>query len=175
VLELARGIASATDRLESFGAPHAGADSEADSETDALFADGRIDAGVAGESRRTEPSPTKLLWVDDEPDNNRWERRALESYGLRFTLAKDTETAKTLLSGSERFAAVISDMGRPGDSRAGITLLEWLRGGPNAAMPYFIYTSRRAAKRKPSAHAPVPLGITADPDELVEMVVSAVR
>ena len=171
VLELARGIAAATDRLGIRGErePRTGL------ETNAHFADARIDTGVAGDSRRTEPSPAKILWVDDEPDNNRWERQALESYGLRFTLARDTETAKSLLIQDGGFAAVISDMGRPGDSRAGITLLEWLRQGPYAATPYFIYTSRRVASRKPSVGAEVPSGITADPDELVEMVVSAVR
>jgi hypothetical protein len=94
---------------------------------------------------------------------------------LRFTLATDTETAKSHLSGDEDFAAVISDRGRPGDSRAGVTLLEWLRHGPKADTPYFVYTSRRGAKRRPSAGEPVPLGVTADPDELVEMVVAAVR
>jgi CheY-like chemotaxis protein len=177
VLELARGITQATERLESFGAPRRGRGSEAFTgrDTDSLSADSRIDAGVAGDTRRNAPSPTSILWVDDEPDNNRWERRALESYGLRFTLARDTESARSLLSGDAGFAAVISDMGRPGDSRAGVTLLAWLRQGPNAATPYFIYTSRRGAKRKPSTGEPVPLGVTADPDELVEMVVSAVR
>lgn len=37
-----------------------------------------------GQAHRETPSERVILWVDDNPDNNRWERRALEAYGVRF-------------------------------------------------------------------------------------------
>jgi CheY-like chemotaxis protein len=182
VLDLAREIAEATERLGGTGEGHSGADGFAHGDAapaaagvapESAASAEALSAGVAGDARLNELRPRQILWVDDQPDNNIWERRALESYGMRFALARDTDTAKGLLSGNDGFAAVISDLGRPGDSRAGITLLKWLRQGPKAAMPYFIYTSRRGAKGTPTAREPVPLGVTANPDELVELIVRA--
>jgi len=42
----------------------------------------------------------RLLWVDDRPENNVFERRALEALGIRITLSTTTEDAlnKTLHS-----------------------------------------------------------------------------
>ena len=34
-----------------------------------------------------------ILWVDDRPDNNTYERQAFETMGLRFTLALSTDEA----------------------------------------------------------------------------------
>src|SRR5262245_61463123 len=34
-----------------------------------------------------------ILWVDDRPDNNVYERKAFEAVGLKFTLARSTEEA----------------------------------------------------------------------------------
>ena len=52
-----------------------------------------------------------VLWVDDNPDNNRYERKAMEAVGIRFLLSETTTDALEKLSG-QTFAAVISDMGR---------------------------------------------------------------
>ena len=38
-------------------------------------------------------SNAMVLWVDDRPDNNRFERQALEALGIRFALATSTEDA----------------------------------------------------------------------------------
>src|SRR3546814_20403574 len=67
-----------------------------------------------------------VLWVDDVPDNNVYERREFETVGLRFTLARSTEEAFERLS-NLRFAAIISDMGRREGPRAGYVLLDRLR------------------------------------------------
>ena len=130
---------------------------------------------VAGNTRREELDPRKVLWVDDNPDNNMWERRALESYGVHFVLARDTNQARRLLSEMDDFAAVVSDMGRPGDKTAGVTLLKWLRDVKHSDLPYFIYTTDRVAKRWSENGEPTLQGITADPDELVERVVTTLR
>lgn len=94
---------------------------------------------------------------------------------MQFTLAQSTEQAQQLLSSRESFDAVISDLGRPEDRLAGITLLRWLRDDVRRDIPYFIYTSRWSAKRRPKRHEPLADGVTADPDKLVEMVVASVR
>ncbi len=71
-----------------------------------------------GVVRRT--SKSNILWVDDRPSNNIYERQALEALGISFTLAKSTEEALEKIS-KQSFDAIISDMGRPPDSRAGYT------------------------------------------------------
>jgi hypothetical protein len=53
----------------------------------------------------------KILWVNDRPENNVYERKAMESMGLEFTLVLSTDEAIQML-GVRRFAAIISDMGR---------------------------------------------------------------
>ncbi len=67
-------------------------------------------------------SKTKILWVDDRPDNNISERESLQDLGITIRLATSTEQAMDRLT-RERFDLVISDMGRPPDERAGYTLL----------------------------------------------------
>jgi CheY-like chemotaxis protein len=86
-----------------------------------------------GEQQRT------VLWVDDNPDNNIYERRAMEAYNVKFELAVSTGEALAKLRNT-RFDAIISDMGRAGDSHAGYTLLEALRGSRDET-PYFIFSS----------------------------------
>ena len=167
IIDLARAIAAAMERLEG-SAPHLR--TERDSET--LAADSRIGVGVMRDTKRESPSIRKVLWVDDNPKNNDWERRALEGYGIRFVLAQDTDEAERLISDVGPFAAIISDMGRIGDHHAGRTLLGRLRK-VGIDTPYFVYTSSAIAKlwALPQLHGAQ--GITADPDELVEMVVAA--
>ena len=119
-------------------------------------------------------NPRTILWVDDNPDNNIWERRALESYGVRFVLARDTAEAERQLQVQGPFAAIISDMGRGSDPQAGYTLLSRVRAA-GMQVPYFIYTTPRAARLWPIARLRGAKGITGDPDALVEMVVAEIR
>lgn len=123
--------------------------------------------------KREKPAERVILWVDDNPTNNVWERRALEAYGVRFVLAVDTKQAEGLLRDGE-FAAIISDMGRPGDPRAGYTLLGLVRGA-GIETPYFIYAGSRSPEHVRAAIESGAQGATNDPDELVAMVVAAFR
>lgn len=176
ILRLAEEIAASIERVGTSRQPQRGAPGAAPHTTlRDLAADPRLSAGVATGARREQLLPRNILWVDDSPDNNLWERRALESYGINFTLALDTDEAQRLLTADHRFAAIISDMGRPGDGSAGLTLLKWLNETSRRDLPYFIYTSSRAAKRKLAAEAPQPNGMTDNPDALVDMVVTALR
>jgi CheY-like chemotaxis protein len=90
-----------------------------------------------------EPQPKEkqrtILWVDDNPDNNIFERHAMEAYNIGFELAKSTDEALAKLK-QTKFDAIISDMGRPPDSRAGYTLLKAVRDGGDET-PYFIFSA----------------------------------
>lgn len=174
ILDLAGGIA---ERLKAFDVKPVAEDQRPISEPgyEILEADPRLSAGVAGNPKREELSPRAILWVDDNPDNNVWERRALESYGVRFVLARDTAEAEQMVSEEGPFAAIISDLGRVDDRQAGFTLLKRIRQ-TEIDTPYFIYTtSDLATMLRPVTRLRGAQGITADPDALVQMVVAAIR
>jgi CheY-like chemotaxis protein len=137
--------------------------------------DARLMTGIPAEVLREKLTPRKVLWVDDNPDNNIWERQALESYGVEFVLAQSTDEAVQQLQDKGPFTAIISDMGRVGDAQAGYTLLSIVREKP-IQVPYFIYT---AANHEESLSHDAKVrgtqGLTSDPDTLVAMVVAAIR
>jgi len=87
-----------------------------------------------------------ILWVDDRPDNNSYERQAFEGVGLRFTLALSTDEAFERLS-QNRFAAIISDMGRREGPREGYVLLDRLRAKGDDT-PLFFYAASNAPEHK---------------------------
>lgn len=111
-----------------------------------------------------------VLWVDDRPDNNFYERRALEALGVRFVLAASTDDALQLIR-LQSFDMIISDMGRPGDPKAGYTLLDRLRESGDR-VPFFIYAGSRAPEHVRESRERGAIGCTNSPDELVESVIS---
>jgi CheY-like chemotaxis protein len=124
-------------------------------------------------TRRESPRERHVLWVDDQPNNNRRERRAMETYGVRFTIAKSTNEALEIL-GTQPFDAIISDMGRPGDPKAGYSLLGRLRTDGNE-VPYFIYCGPQARFLKGESTRLGANGITNEPDTLISMVIASLR
>jgi hypothetical protein len=114
-----------------------------------------------------------VLWVDDRPDNNIYERAAMEKYNVRFLLAKSTDEALAKLPDT-RFDAIISDMGRPPDPRAGYTLLEAVRSSGNQT-PFFIYAGSRAPEHVVEALRRGAQGTTNIAEELIEMVINTLR
>ena len=113
-----------------------------------------------------------VLWVDDRPENNIYERQALEALGLRFTLSRSTEDALDQVR-SQSFDVIISDMGRPPDARAGYTLLERLReSGVNT--PYIIYAGSASPEHKAQAAQKGAFGATNRPQDLFKMVIDAI-
>ena len=113
----------------------------------------------------------KLLWVDNQPERNVFERQALESMGLVFTLARSTDEARQILS-TQRFAAIISDMGRAEGSQEGYVLLEAVRA-TDKKTPYFIYAGSSAPQHQREAALRGAQGSTNVASELVDMVTRA--
>jgi CheY-like chemotaxis protein len=113
-----------------------------------------------------------ILWVDDRPENNAYERQAFEAMGLRFTLAQSTDAAFEKLAQS-KFAAIISDMGRREGPREGYVLLDRLRKEGNQT-PLFFYAASSAPEHKRETRAHGGQGATGSAQELFEMVMTAV-
>jgi CheY-like chemotaxis protein len=116
-------------------------------------------------------SRSTVLWVDDNPNNNSYARQALEALGVSFVLAQSTDEALMKIS-RQRFDAIISDMGRPPDSRAGYTLLDKLRSSKDQT-PFIIYASSRDPEHVAESRRHGAIGCTNNPNELFEMVLSA--
>ena len=116
-------------------------------------------------------SKAKLLWVDDNPENQAYERQALEALGVTFVLASSTEKALALLR-SQQFDVIISDMGRPPDQRAGYTLLEAIRSSGDKT-PFIIYSGSTDPKHRLEAKQRGAVGSTNRAAELFGYVLSA--
>lgn len=145
----------------------------AGAEPGATVADAR---SVAGFVARITPSEiqraggSRVLWVDDQPDNNVYERQALEALGVKFVLATSTDEAIGRLE-HQSFDAIISDMDRPPDSKAGYTLLDSLRA-EGKRTPLILYTSSRAPEHRAEARRRGAVDCTNRPSELLEKVLS---
>jgi len=132
---------------------------------------GEIVDSVSPRSVR-EAKKATILWVDDNPSNNLNERRSLEALGATFVLATSTEDALDQMQ-RQPFQLVISDLGRPPDSMAGLTLLDKLRASGNST-PFIIYAGSRGITVRDEAIRKGAFGVTNRPDELFKWVVSAI-
>lgn len=114
----------------------------------------------------------KILWVDDRPENNIHERKAFESQGIEFSLALSTNEAIEILN-NNKFAAIISDMGRKEGTQEGYVLLERIRkSGINT--PFFIYAGSNAPEHKMMALERGAQGSTNRAQELFEIVMNRI-
>jgi CheY-like chemotaxis protein len=114
-----------------------------------------------------------VLWVDDRPNNNIIERHSMEAYNIDFVLAQSTGQALAELR-KQQFDAIISDMGRPPDPRAGYTLLEAIRDSGDHT-PYFIYAGSRDPAHVREARSRGAQGTTNMGDELLQMLLQALN
>lgn len=119
-------------------------------------------------------SKTKILWVDDRPQNNRQLQQSLQALGMTIRLAETTGQAMERLT-HERFDLVISDMGRQDEPRAGYALLEKMRNA-GIRLPLIFYSAggnlpehRRLAREKDA------FGSTNNGTELFRLVFSALN
>jgi CheY-like chemotaxis protein len=147
-------------------------DEEADPKTTAMSA-----AAAASTVTRTvtptvveQASASTILWVDDHPDNNVYERRALEAIGATFILATSTKDALAKAH-SQAFDVVISDMSRGIERTAGYDLLDKLRAA-GIQTPVIIYAATTNPERRAEAKRHGAVDATNRPDELFQLVVS---
>ena len=127
-------------------------------------------ARVVASARR--PRAMRVLWVDDRPANNEYERQALEAIGVDFTLAESTMEALEILRWNE-YAAIISDMGRREGPREGYVLLDKLREQGDRT-PLFFYAASNEPEHKRETYEHGGQGCTNSPQELFDMVTRAV-
>lgn len=115
----------------------------------------------------------KVLWVDDHPNNNVVESEIFKANRIEFVYAISTEEARQRLA-EVSFDAVISDMGRAGDDRAGYTLLEHVKEH-HPGVPYVIYAGESTPGQIAEAQRRGAVGCTSRPAELYAMIVKAIR
>jgi CheY-like chemotaxis protein len=150
--------------------PAEGKDAHAMAET-AQAAASAVAASVTPRAVQNARAAT-VLWVDDNPDNNIYVRRSLEALGVRFVIATSTEDALQQAR-RQSFDAIISDMGRGLDRTAGYKLLEELRKA-GIKSPYVIYAASTDSKRRAEAKRRGAIDATNRPDELFQLVLSAI-
>ena len=112
----------------------------------------------------------EILWVDDNPDNNLYERYLFEASGIAVTSAQSTDEAMNLLN-SHHYSAIISDMQRAEGGEAGIELLQKIRNMNNNT-PFFIYTGNKTSHKEEMTRENGGQGCTDNPEELYRMVLS---
>ena len=122
----------------------------------------------------------KLLWVDDQPENNIYPRSAKEAVDIQITLSKSTEDALEKVH-SHTYDIIISDMGRqplnpqaPYDNRAGFTLLDKLRD-QHIFTPFIIYAGSSSAEHQAETKRHGGFGTTNNPQMLLQMVIDAIE
>jgi CheY-like chemotaxis protein len=127
-------------------------------------------AGTAASAAK-EDWHNKILWVDDRPANNAFERESMQAMGLEFTLALSTDEALDILR-SQHFAVIISDMGREDGPQEGDVLLHAVRER-GLQTPFFIYAGSRAPEHQREAIARGAQGSTNRARELIDLVARA--
>ena len=118
------------------------------------------------------PRSSRVLWVDDHPADNEWERRHLRPEGILFDNVVSTIEAIEQLSFS-RYDLVITDLGRLDSSdrsrAAGTDLLGHpviSDGGP----PVIVYASWMAVAQADALKARGAFGVAASQGELYRLV-----
>lgn len=112
-----------------------------------------------------------ILWVDDRPSNNIGERGTFERMGIQFTISTSTKDALEKVQ-LDDYDAIISDMGRPSDNRAGYTLLRELQR-KQIDIPFVVYSGSNLPEHKAEALRKGAVGATNNLSELIELVKKA--
>ncbi|MBQ7432856.1 MAG: response regulator [Lachnospiraceae bacterium] len=128
-----------------------------------------FDSIIRGPQFRKKNNKKEILWVNDRPENNVYERQILEQYGLNFTLALSTQQALHSMEYGE-FALIISDMKRKEGEQEGYVLLEQIRK-KDKDIPFIIYAGSSKQEYIIESKKKGAQGCTGKPDELVELVI----
>jgi CheY-like chemotaxis protein len=106
----------------------------------------------------------RVLWVDDHPENNAWERELLRSLGVVVVPVESTRSALACLE-AEPFDVVLSDINRDHESDNGIDgAMQIHRMVPT--LPIVFYTQNLTSPRilEPAS------GLTTEPNELIHLI-----
>jgi len=114
-----------------------------------------------------------ILWVDDRPNNNIYEREVFETLGFKFDLALSTNEAMKMLK-KNKYAAIISDMGRVEGPQEGYLLLKKVRQ-TDKETPFIIYAGSNLLEHKVMAQEKGAQGSTNRANELVDLITTHVK
>ncbi|CAN5276999.1 response regulator [soil metagenome] len=117
-------------------------------------------------------SDKRVLWVDDQPDNNRFEVEAFRALGITIDFANSTDTALAALK-NYQYDAVISDMARAEGPKEGFVLLAKMED-LEPPVPVVLYSSSQTADQRAAIRAAGAFGSTSTATELVRLVASAI-
>ena len=115
----------------------------------------------------------RVLWIDDRPANNEYERKLLRPDGIVFDNVVSTEEALEQLA-AESYDLVITDLGRQGSSdrsgTAGAAFLEHpvVRGGP----PVIVYAGRYAVTQRDDLIGRGALDVMSSREQLLKTVLT---
>ena len=112
----------------------------------------------------------RILWVDDNPDNNLYETLALEMLGLAITKTTNSQAADVYLA-AQAYALVITDLGRPNDTLAGLDFVRALTK-KYSRLKVIIYTLRATDTADQGRQAGAS-AIVDTPHDLLEAVLAA--
>jgi CheY-like chemotaxis protein len=106
----------------------------------------------------------RLLWVDDRPENNAWERELFRSLGVVIVSVESTDSALACLE-KEIFDLLLSDIQRDSESTDGIEGAKQIHAVvPKIPIVFYV-------ENLTSHHIPEPAtGITNEPNELLHLV-----
>ena len=136
---------------------------------------GKLNAVVLSATRwANEPAlnDARVLWVDDNPDNNVAVRQALETLGIGFDLVRSTTEATEKLA-HRRYNVVISDFERGDDQQGGYNLLEKVKQLNNPP-PFILYTTSASPEHVKDAKDRGVYAETDSPQRLYNLVVQAI-
>ena len=109
-----------------------------------------------------------ILWIDDNPDNNIYERQAFQKVGYQIFLAKNSNEALTIID-NEAISVIISDFKRDDDAESGYNLLDKIRKN-GIKVPFFFYSSSANQKYIEEAMRRGAQGETNNANDLFKMV-----
>ncbi|OBF29761.1 hypothetical protein A5727_23110 [Mycobacterium sp. ACS4331] len=111
----------------------------------------------------------KVLWVDDEPDNNVYESVALIEAGCFIATATSNAAARRYLNQTQ-FDVVITDLGRGGDPDNGKKLVEEITA-QRPHLPVVVYTIN-ADQRRDALKAAGAAAVEDEPAALIGAVLT---
>jgi len=110
-----------------------------------------------------------ILWVDDNPQGNRFEIQALEALGIRVDTALSTEEGlQKLMFGN--YEVAITDLTRGRDTKAGLKFIEEAKPA-YPRLKIVVYSSRRGEPQYERAYQLGAVGATYVPTHLVNRII----